>query len=113
MSTIDALESNTLRHSYCEGAGVDLAEFGKLRCLDAGGDGVGREERPSFAPVSVFIAANERLVPTVTEAIAYRICDPKLSRGVNSMKHSMALQLAATSVLAKHVMSVRPAFPRG
>jgi hypothetical protein len=113
MSTMDALESNTLRHSYWEGAGVDLAEFGKLRCLDAGGDGVGSEARPSLVPVSMFIAVNERLVPTLTEAIAHRIRGPKLFRGVNSMKHSMALQLAATSVLAKHVTAASPAFLRG
>jgi hypothetical protein len=113
MSTMDALESNTLLHSYCEGAGVDLAEFGKLRCLDAGGDGVGNEARPSFAPVSVLIAANERLVPTVTDAIAHRIRDPEMPRCVNSMKHSMALQLAATSVLAEHVTAESPAFLRG
>jgi len=71
MSTIDARESNILRHSYCVGAGVDLAEFGRLRCLDAGGDGVGSEARPSIAPFSVFIAANERFAPTVMEAIVY------------------------------------------
>lgn len=53
------------------GAGVDLAEFGRLRCLDAGGDGVGSEARPSIVPVSVFIAANERFAPTVMDAIVY------------------------------------------
>ena len=76
MRTIDALESNTRRHSYCEGTGVDLAEFGKLRCLDAGGDGVGSEARPSLALPSVSIVANERFVPAVTEDMVFGFKSP-------------------------------------
>jgi len=72
-STMDALESNIRRHSYCDGPGVDLAEFGKLRCLDAGGDGVGSEARPSFALLSLLIVANVRFIPAVTETMIHNI----------------------------------------
>ena len=82
-STIDALVSNILRHSYCEGPGVDLAEFGKLRCLDAGGDGVGSEARPSLVLLSLLMVANVRFVPAVAEIMAYNIavrnCDQDVS----------------------------------
>lgn len=83
-STIDALESNIRRHSYCDGTGVDLAEFGKLRCLDAGGDGVGSEARPSFVLLSLLMVANVRFVPTVTETMAYNIVIRNRDQGVST-----------------------------
>lgn len=54
---------------------MDLAELGRLRCFDAGGDGVGSEPRPSLDRLSIFIVANERLVPTFTEAMALNLAD--------------------------------------
>jgi hypothetical protein len=70
MRTIDALGSNTRRHSYGDGAGVDLAEFGKLRSLAAGGEGVGSELRPFIAIPPACMLAKDRFVPVVTEAMA-------------------------------------------
>ena len=108
MRTIDALGSNTRRHSYGEGTGVDLDEFGKLRSLAAGGEGVGSELRPFIAIPPACMLAKDRFVLVVMEAMAY-----EFRCGMQSRLRSKAWYVGAVltqlnrcpgGVLASHVM---------
>lgn len=74
ISTIEALESNTRRHSWSAtkdaGVGVDLLLLGRLRCFSEGGDGVGSGFRPSSSLMSsAFIAAYVLFVPIVVDVM--------------------------------------------